>query len=283
MTEAVVSSAAIGGMVFSLIIALICPLALLVYWLIAKKPKIASFFIGAVTFVIFALTLEQILHTVVMMAIGGGDLLAGQVKLSSNILIYGLYGGACAAIFEEAGRYLAMKFCMKKFLDKKNAIMYGIGHGGIEAIIIVGIAEISNIASAMAVNSGTIDLVLAAVPEAQRETLYEQLSALWTTPASSFYFAGVERISAIFLHICLSYMVYRFVKYNEKKSLVIALAMHFIVDFATVLLSNALPMLAIEAILAIIVLVFLVYVVKSYKNETEPEIVDQETVINAQE
>ena len=36
-----------------------------------------------------------------------------------------------AGVFEETGRLLAMKFCMKKDLDKKNAIMYGIGHGGI--------------------------------------------------------------------------------------------------------------------------------------------------------
>lgn len=262
-----VSNSAIMGMVCSLAISFLFPIALLIYWKISKKPKLVSFFIGAGVFIVFALVLEQILHTVVMMAVGGGDLLAGNEKMSSNIWLYGLYGGICAAVFEEVGRFLAMKFCMKKFLDKENAIMYGIGHGGIEAMIIIGLAEISNIATALAVNSGAIDVILGAVSGEQKDALYEQISGLWTTPASGFYFAGVERIIAITLHICLSYMVYRFVKYNEKKCFVIALAAHFLIDFVTVILGSVAPIAVLEAILAVAVVVFLVFVVKMYKSE----------------
>lgn len=262
-----VSNSAIMGMVCSLAISFLLPIALLIYWKISKKPKLVSFFIGAAVFIIFALVLEQILHTVVMLAFGKGDLLLGNEKMSSNIWFYGLYGGICAAVFEEVGRFLAMKFCMKKFLDKENAIMYGIGHGGIEAMIIIGLAEISNIATSIAINSGAIETVIGAVPEAQRGALYEQISGLWTMPAYTFYFAGVERIIAITLHICLSYMVYRFVKYNEKKYFVIALAAHFLIDFITVILGRVASVAVLEAILAVVVVVFLVFVVKLYKSE----------------
>ena len=34
-------------------------------------------------------------------------------------------------VFEETGRLIAMKFWMKKWLDFPNALMYGIGHGGV--------------------------------------------------------------------------------------------------------------------------------------------------------
>ena len=262
-----VSSVAIAGMFFSLFVSVLYPVLLLVYWKITQKPKLLPAVIGAITFILFALTLEQILHTVVMTAIGKGDMILGSQKLASNVWIYGLYGGLCAAVFEEIGRFLAMKICMKKSLDKKNAIMYGIGHGGIEAIIILGAAEISNIATSLAINSGSIDTIFSAIPEAQRDTVYEQVAALWRTPATSFYYAGLERITAVTLHICLSYMVYRFVKYNEKKFFLVALGMHFLVDFGTVVMSKALPMIAIEIILAVVVIVFLVCVVKIYKAE----------------
>lgn len=264
-----VSGASILGMVFSMILAVLFPIILMIYWMKSKKPKFLSCVIGAVTFILFALILEQILHTVVMVAIGKGDLLLGKEKLASNIWVYGLYGGLCAAIFEEVGRFLAMKLCMKKFLDKKNAIMYGIGHGGIEAIIILGLAEISNIATAMSINSGAIETIISSVPENQRETLYEQVSALWTTPAASFYLAGVERIIAVLLHICLSYMVYRFVKYSEKKFFCIALGIHFLIDFGTVVMSKVIPMVALEAILAAVVIGFLIFVIKLYKKEED--------------
>lgn len=266
-----VSNASILGMVCSMAIAILFPVGLLIYWQISKKPKFVSAIIGAATFFIFALVLEQILHTVVMMAVGKGDMLLGNEIMASNVWVYGLYGGICAAVFEETGRFLAMKFCMKNFLDKKNAIMYGIGHGGIEAIIILGMAEISNIASALAINSGAIEAVLSALPEDQRDLMYQQLSALWTTPAASFYIAGLERVIAVTLHICLSYMVYRFIKYNEKKCFYLALGLHFLIDFGTVVLSKFIPMIAIEAVLAVAVIATLVLVIKMYKTEEEEQ------------
>lgn len=262
-----VSNAVMIGMVVSLVIAIVFPVSLLIYWKCTQKPRIISAIIGAVTFVLFALVLEQLLHMGVMLVFGKGDLLAGNKALASNMWIYGLYGGVCAAVFEEIGRFLAMKFCMKNFLDKKNAIMYGIGHGGIEAIIILGLAEISNIATALAINSGAINTILAAVPEEQRGAMQEQLTALWTTPAANFYLAGVERISAVVLHICLSYMVYRFVKYHEKKYFCIALGMHFLIDFATVLLSNTISVAMLETVLAVVVVGFLVVTRKLYVRE----------------
>lgn len=269
MFNETVSNAAINGMAISLAIAVLFPIFLLLFWKLSQRPKLISFFVGAATFIVFALIIEQLFHTVVMMGIGGGDMLAGRDKMQANIWLYGLYGGICAAVFEEVGRFIAMKFCMKNFLDKKNAIMYGIGHGGIEAIIIVGISEISNIATAVAINSGSLESVLSAVPQDQREVLYEQVSALWTAPAADFYMAGLERVIAILLHIGLSYLVYRFVKYKEKNYFFMALAIHFLVDFGTVVMSQALPMMAIEAILAVVVIVLIVFVVNKYKNENE--------------
>lgn len=98
--------ASIVGMVISLLVSVGLPIALCIIVCRKTKAQISSFFIGASTFVLFAMILEQILHTVV-------NKVAGTV-LAGNIWLYALYAGLAAGIFEETGRYLAMKLCMKK-------------------------------------------------------------------------------------------------------------------------------------------------------------------------
>ena len=51
-----------------------------------------------------------------------------------------------------------------------------------------------------------------------------------------------------------------------------------ILDFGTVVLSKALPMMAVEAILVVAVIVFIVFVVNKYKSEkdTAPVMINEE-------
>ena len=243
-----VSAASIGGMIFTFAISVAAPIILAV--LIRKKTgaKISSFFIGCGIFVGFALILEQILHTVVLSA-------AGPV-LQKNIFLYGLYGGLAAAVFEETGRFTAMRFCMKKNLDSGNALMYGAGHGGAEAILIVGVTYISNLITALMINSGILQQGFSAMDSAaggadMQAAAYGQLSALWETPAYVFYLAGVERAAAIALQVCLSFLVYQAVKAGKGKGsakyFAAALLIHFGVDFVTVVSSGSgMPSWAVE-------------------------------------
>lgn len=97
-----------------------------------------------------------------------------------------VYAALAAAVFEETGRLIAMKFWMKKWLDFPNALMYGIGHGGVEAILIGGLSGISNLVSMLMINSGAMQNTLAALPAESANQTVSQLSALWTTPAPLF-------------------------------------------------------------------------------------------------
>ncbi|MDE6516856.1 MAG: YhfC family intramembrane metalloprotease, partial [Acetatifactor sp.] len=58
--------ASIVGMVISLVISIGLPIVLCIIVCRKTKARISSFFIGAATFVLFAMILEQILHTVVL-------------------------------------------------------------------------------------------------------------------------------------------------------------------------------------------------------------------------
>lgn len=261
-----VPSASIWGMVVSLIVSVGLPIVLLIVIRKKTKARISSFFIGSATFVVFALILEQILHMVVLKNTG--------TLLTGNIWLYALYGGLAAGIFEETGRYLAMKFCMRKNLNKQNAIMYGAGHGGIEAILIVGLSSISNIITAAMINNGQLltALSVSGVDEATYQSTISQLSALWTTPSWQFYVTGLERISAIIFHIAASYLVYLAVRNKKISWYLLAVLAHFLMDAITVVTANYLPILAVELVLLAFCGGFGYMVWRKYRTETNSEI-----------
>ncbi len=241
-----VSGTAIAGIIFSMIVSIGLPVFLLFFVKRRLKTRMSAAGIGALTFVLFALILEQILHSVVLN-------LSGDV-LNENIWLYALYGGLAAGVFEETGRFVAMKFWMKKDLSKESSIMYGVGHGGIEAILIAGIGCISNLITVFMINSGQIESAYSTLEDGPgKELALQSLSVFWTTPGYQFFLVGVERAIAIGLHICLSYLVYRAVKRGEKKYFAAAVGIHFLVDALTVVLANFAPIAAVEIALAVMV------------------------------
>ena len=259
-----VSAVAMAGMVFSAVTAIGLPLVLMILVKVKLRTRIADAGIGAVIFVLFALILEQILHGIVLG-------MSGSV-LTENIWLYALYGGLAAGLFEETGRFVAMKFWMKKSLSGESSIMYGVGHGGIEAVLIVGFTCISNLITAMMINAGQIESAFSTIEDGPgREAAIQGLSVLWTTPGDLFFMAGIERISAIALHICLSYLVYRAVKYNMRGYWFAAVGIHFLVDAVTVLLSNFVPLPALEIVLIVLIGVLAVAVRRMYLTEGKAE------------
>ena len=261
-----ISGLAIAGVICSIVLSMGVPIALFIAGRVKLKARISSFFIGAGTFLLFAMLLEQLMHVLVIQFCG--------VNAQSRPWLYYVYAALAAAVFEETGRLIAMKFWMKKWLDFPNALMYGIGHGGVEAILIGGLSGISNLVSMLMINSGAMQNTLAALPAESANQTVSQLSALWTTPAQLFFVSGIERISAIILHIGLSLLIYRAVKSGKCRAAesskcrtaesskcrtaesgkcqaaaftaVLAYGIHFVVDFFAVAGSAILPIYVIE-------------------------------------
>ncbi|SOC14070.1 YhfC family intramembrane metalloprotease [Pseudobutyrivibrio ruminis] len=254
-----VSLASIIGMCFTLLISFGLPIGLLLYAMNKLKAKMISFWIGAATFVVFALVLEQLLHIGMINQFGEA--------LTGNILIKAIYGGLAAGIFEEVGRFISMKLFMKRLLNKENAFMYGVGHGGIEAMIIVGLTTVSNLISAYMINTGLMEKSLELFDSDIKQQTIDQLSLLWTTSPVDFYMAGVERVVAITLHLSLSYIVYRAVKDGKIQLLFLSIALHAFADFVTVLVAGYAPIIVVEIILIVIVSIIAVFVYKRFSAE----------------
>mgnify|MGYP004691430033 FL=1 len=258
-----VPAASVVGMGFSLLVAFALPITLFI--LCRKRLNAARLpaLIGALTFTVAVLVLENAAHGLLRP-------LTSSPAVQGSVLLTAVYGGLMAALFEEFGRLAAMKLFMKKTLTKENALMYGVGHGGIEAVLTAGILYISNLATAIMVNTGSIGAALGTLDEAARAATVESLSALCTTDSYLFFMAGVERISAIALHICLSYLVYRALRYGEKRYFFAAMGLHFAVDAATVLLAASVPILALELILLAAMAVVVWLVSRLYRAEASP-------------
>ena len=200
-----ISGLAIAGVICSVVLSMGVPIALFIAGRVKLKARISSFFIGAGTYLLFAMLLEQLLHVLVIQFCG--------LNAQSRPWLYYVYAALAAAVFEETGRLIAMKFWMKKWLDFPNALMYGIGHGGVEAILLGGLSGISNLVSMLMINSGAMQNTLAALPAESANQTVSQLSApMDNTGTTLFFVSGIERISAIILHIGLSLLIYRAVK-----------------------------------------------------------------------
>ena len=235
-----ISGLAIAGVICSVVLSMGVPIALFIAGRVKLKARISSFFIGAGTYLLFAMLLGLLLHVLVIQFCG--------LNAQSRPWLYYVYAALAAAVFEETGRLIAMKFWMKKWLDFPNALMYGIGHGG--AILLGGLSGISNLVSMLMINSGAMQNTLAALPAESANQTVSQLSALWTTPAPLVFVSGIERISAIILHIGLSLLIYRAVKAGKCRTAtftaVLAYVIHFIVDFFAVAGPALLPIYVIE-------------------------------------
>ena len=255
-----VSTTSLIGMIFSLLLSFALPIILLVLVKIKLKANLTSFVIGCAVFIVFALVLESLMHSVVLTATG--------TFLTDNIILYGLYGGLAAALFEETGRLIAMKFFMKESLNRQNSLMYGIGHGGIESILLVGMTYVGNLLSAFMINSGALQASVELVDAELQKTTFEQVKVLWELPSWQFYMAGVERLIAITLQIALSVLVYKAVSAKSRTFWFLAFGIHFAVDFLSVVITGlGAPIWIVETLLLVAVVFVAHYAYKLYKEE----------------
>ena len=161
------------------------PIVLFIYFRKNKKTDISPFFVGCFIFIFFSMILETSVHKVVL-----GSAIGANIK--NNIVLYAIYGGAMAAVFEECGRLFAFKVMLKKRMDKDiNALMYGAGHGGFEAAAILGFTMISNLTLAAMVNGGKIESVSGGLSGAALLQLLTSITTLTTTPSYIYFLQTV--------------------------------------------------------------------------------------------
>lgn len=167
---------------------------------------------------------------------------------------YALYGALMAGLFEETGRFLAMRYVLKKeHGNAHNALMYGAGHGGFEMFVILSMGMVNNLIYALMINinMGQTQTLLASLDEVSKNTLQTAFDTLIQTPSWQFALSPVERIAAITAQIGLSVIVW-FAAEGEKSRMslwFLAIALHALLDGVAVVTSRSgMSLIAVEAL-----------------------------------
>ena len=228
--ETIVKPIQFAAMGASLVIAVGLPVLLAILWHKRTGAKWISLLVGMLIFPAFVFGLENVCH---QLFIYQPNPISNYVNAHPLILM--LYGGLAAGIFEETGRLVAFFWLLRKQNGREAGVMYGIGHGGIEAALICGVGMVSNIAFSIALNTQGAAAMLASVPAEQQATIAASIESLNTAPAGMLLMSGVERIIAITLHIALSVLVFTAVKRKKMWLYPVAILLHAAVDCIAVL------------------------------------------------
>ena len=216
---------AIRGLSALLMIGL--PIALGWIWARRWGARWGVFFAGGVTFIA-----SQVAHipfnTIVLNPLltqFGWDPVGDIVARYWVAIIFGLSAG----VFEEVARYIVYRWWMKDVRTWREGVFFGLGHGGVEAIILGALAGLA-LYAALAFQS--TDFETLAPDQLQAVTL--QFEAYWASPWYDVLLAVVERIFTLMVHVSLALLVLQAFTRRNAWWLLLAVVWHALVDAVAV-------------------------------------------------
>jgi uncharacterized membrane protein YhfC len=173
-------------------------------------------------------------------------LLAGS---QSPEVVTGVVGalavGFSAGVFEEPARYAAMRWLGRRRQGFAPALMFGAGHGGLEAIILGGLALYALL---QALTLHHADLA-AVVPAERVDQVRAQLEAFWSAAPYAALMGALERASALMLHLFNSVLVMLAVARRQLRYLLLAIAAHGLFNAVALLTLQPLGVYLTEGVL----------------------------------
>ncbi|MFZ5918632.1 MAG: YhfC family glutamic-type intramembrane protease [Chloroflexota bacterium] len=166
-------------------------------------------------------------------------------QLPFNAVVLGLTAGLC----EETARYLVYRFWLKEARTWRQALMFGAGHGGVEAMLtglLVGVTLLN-----MAAMRG-VDVTALGLPAEQAAEAARQVKAFWATPAYMPLLAAAERLMAMLFHLSAAALVMQVFLRGRLWPLWAAIGWHALLNAVAVYINGAWGGKAAEAALAVL-------------------------------
>lgn len=255
----VIGESSIPALILTIILMIAIPVCFFIYWRRKhkKRTNISWLMAGAVGFIVSARVLELGVHSVCIIANNPVSRL-----INGNTAAFVLYGIAMAGIFEECGRYLVLKYILKKNRTRENAVLYGIGHGGIEILAVLLPSMVLYLAIAVLFSQGDTANALKAL-NITEETAAAALPSVQAAAAFDYgmmMMNVIERVFAMLLHIGLTVIVYDGVVNSKKICLPLAVLLHMLMDtFPALYQRGVVPLWSVEVWAAVwtVVIVFI--------------------------
>lgn len=248
---------------------LLLPVICVAWWKkrCGKSVSLMPLLIGAAGFLVSARVLELGVHMVCIV----WDNPVSRF-INGNTLAYVLYGVCMAGVFEECGRYVVIKFLMKKNKKRENMVMYGIGHGSIEIWAISLMSIVSLPAVAIVIQGQGVESALpflgvtGDIPENMMESVAAAISSAVNFSAGNGVLTVLERMGAMAVHISLTVVIAYGIIKGQRKYLPLAILAHAGVDLLPALYQrDAVTMSVTEMWLWVWVILLVIWARKLYQ------------------
>ena len=227
-------TASTSSMLFILLTAVLgiaLPLIAAIIWCKKKHEPFTTVLIGAATFLLFAIVIEKPLQAIVI----SFDNPVSQF-VNARPVLWGIIVGLFPGVFEETGRFVAFKTVLRKRKQRETGLSHGIGHGGFEALFILGITYIEYFVFAIMLNQGSfVELMIEPVKDTLTPEVVKQITGIveqiTTFSAATMGVALVDRLIAVLYHIGASIIVFYAVKDKKKWWLYpLSILIHTVID-----------------------------------------------------
>jgi uncharacterized membrane protein YhfC len=265
----VIGKSSIPSLVITVILMIVIPVSFVIYWRekYKQQTKISWLVAGAIGFIVSARVLELGVHYICIVA----DNPVSRF-INGNPAAFVIYGITMAGVFEECGRHIVLKYILKKNRTRENAILYGIGHGGMEILTILLPAMIFYTTIAVLFSQGDVENALHTlnITEETAAAALPSVQAVATFNYGIMIANVIERLFAMLFHIGLTLIVSYGVINAKKIYLPMAIALHMLMDFFPALYQRGLVSLWAVEIWAAIWTVIVVFVaMKLYRKMTD--------------
>jgi uncharacterized membrane protein YhfC len=201
------------------------PLALGVYLYRKLGAEWRLFGIGALTFAVsqvFHIPFNTWVLDRFMAGLGLDPVVMVQLGLMALLL------GLSAGVFEETARYVVFQRWLTDQSDRTwpSSLMFGAGHGGIEAILL-GILVAYGFIQLFALRDANLE---ALIPVDQVAVTRAQLEVYWSAPWYAAILGAVERAAALCVHLSATVLVLQAFRRKQNLWLLLAIGWHTLVD-----------------------------------------------------
>lgn len=195
----------ISAVIFCITVSIILPVVAVAFTSARQRGTLKAALLGGATFFVF-----QVVIRIPVLQYLLPEFSWYLLFQATNQTLYILMLSFTAGLFEEGGRWIVMMLFLKR-RTLPDGIAFGLGHGGIEAILLVGVNAISM-------------LIIYGIPYAEPLPIF---------------LAGVERLAAICSHIAFSLIVLRGVTNNKPILLILAMLLHTLMNFVAVMMMSS--------------------------------------------
>ena len=232
-----VSNSSLVFILLTAVLGIALPLIAAIIWCKKKHEPFTTVLIGAVTFLLFAIVIEKPLQSVLIMPTSLGlPNHALSTFINAKPVLWGIIVGLFPGVFEETGRFIAFKTVLRKRTQRETGLTHGIGHGGFEAMFILGITYIEYFVFGLMLNQGTfVEQMIEPIKDSLSTDVIKQIAdiveTITTFTAGTFALSIVDRVIAVAFHIGASIIVFYAVKDKKKWWLYpLAIVIHTVID-----------------------------------------------------